>query len=65
MGENKQNLEQLHMMLKELEFAMSEKAIITADQDAQSVFRQGMITAADIKGFLSNRIKELNRSFYS
>ncbi|MBT2688309.1 hypothetical protein J7I93_08960 [Bacillus sp. ISL-47] len=64
MEESKQNLKVLQVMIKEMEYALSEKAMASSDDKAQRIFHQGMVTASDINGFLSKRIRELNRSFH-
>lgn len=63
MEESKHGLKVLQVMIEEMEMALSEKAMTLSDDQAQRVFHQGMVTASDINGFLSKRIKELNRSF--
>ncbi|WP_026583741.1 hypothetical protein [Bacillus sp. J33] len=63
MDENKQSLKALKVMIQEMELILNEKAMTASDDQSQRIFHQGKIMASDINGFLSKRIKELNRSF--
>ncbi len=63
MDENKQSLKALKVMIQEMELILNEKAMTASDDQSQRIFHQGKIIASDINGFLSKRIKELNRSF--
>lgn len=63
MEESKQSLKVLQVMIEEMELALREKAMTSSDEQAQRIFHQGIVSALDINGFLSKRIKELNRSF--